>query len=280
LARFLVKKEQSAMSQPVGIVAKILLPEDQYKKYVRKEVGARLAEAIFNCLKVQSREYYIFYYLKKESALYAFFFFSNGNTNFLLNHPLLALLKNIAADTDGTSSGYIVATLDAMNLTADDFIYSVTLENGKFFDHKFNNDEAKLFRKDASKNFLKYAGDKSLEMVLSCVVDKNIVARIKKLGEAVRVANLKNNLHKATLKNPIELFNNYFYNGKYFYRCEESSITIYDDISLQELRQTSYGLYDDKGVIVNNGYFRKGIYIATNPTKFRMRQKTETFLLF
>ncbi|KIO77069.1 hypothetical protein TH53_11425 [Pedobacter lusitanus] len=64
------------MAQPAGILAKIRISEENYRKYVKKRVAGPLADIIFENLTGGSRNYYVFKYLKKENCIYVFFLFS------------------------------------------------------------------------------------------------------------------------------------------------------------------------------------------------------------
>lgn len=258
------------MSQPVGIIAKIIVSEDNYKRYIRKTAGNLLGEYIFDCIKNHNRDYYIFRYLKKENALYAFFYFNYGDWQFLLNHPLLAMLKNIEPYLDDVSTGYLIANRDSLNYAQEDFPYAAKIENTKIVEQKLTEEELKEYWQDAQKHFFKYTEtDFSLAIQTKQIVDKTIIRRVEKLQEQARIQNLRANLHTATIENPIELFNGYFYNGNVLYTCNKATVTVFDNINLQELRQTTYGLCDNKGVIVN------GKYLQTDPSKFKKHQKGE-----
>lgn len=260
------------MSQPTGIIAKIILSEDKYKEFVRKTANELLAQNVFGCIKNQDRDYYVFRYLKKENALYAFFYFHYGNKQFLIDHPLLSMFKNIEPYLDPESTGYIVATTDCVNNEPLDFVYYAEIENKTIIDQTSSPKEPNLYWADAEKYFFKYIEiDFNLAITSEPILEKSVITKVKKLQEADRIQNLKNNLHKATPQNPIELFTGYFYNGKVLYTFNrQNSITVFDQIDLKDLQQTPYGLCDNKGVIVGD------TYIATDHTKFKKHQKGET----
>ncbi|MGY0039436.1 hypothetical protein [Pedobacter sp. NJ-S-72] len=58
------------MAQPVGILSKIRISEENYKKYLRKVACQPLANAIFENLGTGYRNYYVFKYLKKEGCFF------------------------------------------------------------------------------------------------------------------------------------------------------------------------------------------------------------------
>ncbi|AOW09854.1 TPR end-of-group domain-containing protein [Flavobacterium gilvum] len=257
------------MSQPVGITAKIQLPQDNYKKYIRKIAGTIVAQNIFDVLTARdNRDFFVFKYIKKEAALYAFFYFNYGEGQYILEHPLLAMLRQSEPYLEENANGYLIATRDSLNFSSDDFVYSANVQNGKFTDHTFTEKELKDFGKDADKHFFKVA-DTSYALTFPKVVDTAIVKKVKALQETHRVQMLKGNLHTATLEKPIEIFAGYFYNGQHFYSAAKDEVCIYDNINLQELRQTPYGVCDDKKVIVGNAC------ITTDPAKFKMHRKGE-----
>lgn len=271
------------MSQPVGIIAKITLPKASYKKYVRQIAAGPVAGEIFACLQDDhAGDYFIFRYLEKENALYVFFYFRYGGGDFLLGHPLLMMLQKAAGFLDDSSVGYLLATLDMLNLVQnDDLVYAATIHHRKFVQHRLTGETLKEVAQDVDRYFFKHREDNfSLAFERGRIVDSSVKTRVRELQESHALQNLKKNLHAATEESPIELFSGYFYNGRQFYTFKEWSPTslklrkrelaVFDDVDLQALRKTSYGLCDGKSVII-------GIHrIVTPPEKFKLHQKGET----
>lgn len=258
------------MSQPVGIIAKINISEDSYKKYVRQVAADVLAGNVFDCIRGKNRDLYVFHYLKKENALYAFCFFNYGNSTFLLEHPILDMFKKITPYLDDDSKGYLIATCDSLNNTPEDFVYVACIENRKWKEQPLSVAQQEAYWKDADKYFFKKA-EAGMEIVMPRVLDKGVIKKVKALGEKYRVQHLKDNLHTATIEKPLELFGGYFYNGRQFYCCMPGQdVVIFDHINLQELRQEPYGVRDNNGVIVGQ------TYLATDPAKFKVWHKNDT----
>ncbi|MEG2101053.1 MAG: hypothetical protein RRY99_06045 [Flavobacterium sp.] len=258
------------MSQPVGIIAKIEITEDSFKKYIRKTASDILAQKVFEAIKKRdNRDFYVFKYIKKQNALYAFFYFNYGNDQFVLQHPMLKMLQEIEPHLAKNSNSYLIGTCDSLNFSINDFVYAASTVDGKFADHKFTPQELKDCKNDADKYFFKIA-DIDYTLAYPKALEINIVKKVKILNEMYRVQMLKTNLHIATLEKPVEFFTGYFYNGKQFYTTEKNNITIFDNINLQELHQTPYGVCDDKHIIIGNKC------IKTDPKKFKIHQKGET----
>ncbi|MDR0481348.1 MAG: hypothetical protein LBG66_05620, partial [Gallionellaceae bacterium] len=263
------------MSQPVGIIAKISFPEDNYKKYRRTIAAAPLAAQISACLLDDDvGDYFIFRYLKKESALYALFYFRYGGGDFLRGHPLLAMLQEIEPFLDDSSAGYLLATLDMLNLVEnDELVYAATIRHQKFAPHQFTEEESKAIEQDALRHFFKHADENfSLAFDRRQIIDKTVRAKVLALQEAHALQNLKNNLHTATEEKPFELFHGYFYDGEKFYTFVKWPLkqVVFENINVRALRKTPYGLCDDKSVIVGERQ------IVTPPEKFKLHQKGET----
>nr|WP_294784185.1 hypothetical protein [uncultured Flavobacterium sp.] len=257
------------MSQPVGIIAKINISEDNYKKFLRKEAVSVMSQEIFESITEDGKDIFVFKYIKKENALYSFSYFHYGDRNFILSHPILSLFKNITSYLDDESKGYLIATRDSLNCSPDDFAYCASIQEKKWEEKPLTEEEIKSFGKDADKLFFKNV-DADMAFILPKIVDKSIVKKVAQLQEHQRIKNLKNNLHTATLENPIQLFKGYFYNGQQFYHCSQlDGMIAFSEIDLQQLRQTVYGLCDDRGVIIGNKY------IKTDPSKFKKWQKHE-----
>lgn len=257
------------MSQPVGITAKIQIAEDNFKKYVRNVAGDIMAQNIFEILTARdSRDFNVFKYIKKENALYAFFYFHYGNGQFLLEHPLLAMLQQIEPYLDQNSRGYLVANCDSLNFAPDDFVYAANIQSGRLTAHEFTEKECGAFWQDADKHFFKNV-ETGYTLAFPKVVITSVVKKVEALQEAHRVQMLKSTLHTATLEKPIEIFPKYFYNGQHFYTFNGKDVVIFDNINLQELRQTPYGVCDDKHAIAGH------ICLTTNPAKFKKHHKND-----
>ncbi|PIF30192.1 hypothetical protein CLU81_0600 [Flavobacterium sp. 9] len=240
------------MAEPVSISAKIKISEENYKKYLRK-VSQDIASSVFDCIKNEDSNYFVFKYVKKENAFYAFFFFNYGNSDFLLHHSLLHNLKQIEAYLDQESIGYIIANVNAYNCAKADLIFAAKIKNKKISAARFSSKETNEFWNDAAKYFFEETEtDFYTAFLFKQIIDKSIVKKVEKLQEEHRTQTLKNSLHTATLEQPIEIFANYFYNGITFYTVELNEITSFVNVNLQELRKTDYGLRDDSSIIIGN----------------------------
>jgi hypothetical protein len=259
------------MSQPTGLIAKITLSEENYKKYVQKIAGDIVAQEIFECLINQYNDYYVFQYIKKEKAFYAFFYFNYRNAASLTDHPLLQVLKDINFYLDAGSNGYLIANTNSADFDARDFAWAAKIDNKTLKEAEFSAKELENCRQDAQKYFYPHTQTGfNLALHSNKIVDKNIVARVAKLQENFRIQNVKANLHTATVDQPVELFKGYFYNGRVFYTFSNTELVILEDVDLQNLHQTPYGLCDAKGVIID------AKYLETDPAKFKKHQKGES----
>ncbi|KIO77070.1 hypothetical protein TH53_11430 [Pedobacter lusitanus] len=205
-----------------------------------------------------------------------FFYFHYGNSGYLKNCREWQLLKEIEPFLEEESSGYLIATLDSMNINSD-FLYAFDIKDKKLEHHSFLPAELETIQKDVNKYFFKYA-DTEFRMAFynQQVVDKKVVDGVLKLTEAHRIKNLKENLHLATKENPLELFFGYFYDGIEFYsKLYNAEKTVFPDINLQTLKEMPYGLSDGNYVIVRHNLVHD-YYLQTAGEPFKKVSKSAT----
>ncbi|MVT12060.1 hypothetical protein [Chitinophaga tropicalis] len=263
------------MSQPVGIIAKVFINEDGYKKYLKK-VAPGIAKEIFEELNGGGQIFHMLRYIKKEQALYGFFYFNHGNSAFLKESPYKQVLLDIEPFLEADSHGYLTATLDSLNLSQDDCVYSLGINNRKWVDRDIPEKEWKAIVKETWPNFFKYAvEDENYSRVLLSakkIMDKTVQRAYIKVQEEHRVKKLKEEYHLATPLKPMLVFENYYYNGKDFYYCNgpAKEIKFFSNINLQELMKEPYGLHDSRHVIIDDNC------IETDPASFKMLHRAYT----
>jgi len=268
------------VSQPAGIVAKIALPEGHYRRFVREEAQELLAAEAYRALADRSGDYYIFHYVKSEQALFAVFFLRYRPDSFL-QHPLLAMLRSVERYADGSAAGYVVATADSLNWLPADFIYQGVWRDG-YVERDLDADERKLLMRDLKKYFFK-AVEQDFAVSYSRVLDRVIARRVDDLLEQARLETLRSKLPDATVTCPQEIFKGIFYNGDTVYGIAGSSVVVFENVDVRQLRAAPYGLCDDRHVLVSERYVCKqwdysadDICLATDPARFRIHQKAET----
>ena len=107
------------MSQPVGIVSKIKISEDAFKKFIKQEAKA-IAEELFDSFWHKSSNIYLFQYNKKQQTLYAFVYYNYGNSELLQESSVFKALTKVEPYLNIEDEGYFFATLDSLNF--GDFI--------------------------------------------------------------------------------------------------------------------------------------------------------------
>lgn len=263
------------MSQPVGIIAKVFISEDGYKKYLKK-VAPGIAKEIFEELNGGRQIFHMLRYIKKEKALYSFFYFNHGDKAFLNETPYKQVLLDIEPFLDADSHGYLIATLDSLNLIQEDSVYTLGINNRKWVDRDIPEEEWKTIVKGAWLNFYRYAAeDENYSRVLLSgkkIMDKAVQNAFAEVQEEHRVKKLKEEYHLATPLKPVLVFENYYYNGRDFYYCNGiyKEIKFFSNINLQELKKEPYGLRDSRHVIIDDNC------IETGPEKFKMLHRAYT----
>jgi hypothetical protein len=260
------------MSQPVGIVSKIKISEDAFKKYIKQESNA-IAEELFDSFWHKASAIYLFQYNKKQQTLYAFVYYNYGNSELLQESAIYKALIKIEPFLNSDDEGYFIATLDSLNF--GDFVTEKRIKNGKWNDYNFPQKEINTIWKEAQKKFLNKIEDvsdySSFFNENKSFVDKEILKHFEIIREKARIKTVKEALPKANLLNPIQIFKGYFYNGTEFYYCNgNDKITFFENIQLQELEETNYGLTDGTHVIIGEKV------INANPKTFKKLHKFYT----
>jgi hypothetical protein len=240
------------MSQPVGIIAKINLSEEAFKKFIKLEAKT-IAEELFDSFWHKSSAIYMFQYNKKQATLYAFVYYNYGNSELLQDCAIYKALTKIEPFLNSDDEGYFFATLDSLNF--GDFITHKRIENGRWSDYDFSQKEINTIWKEAQKKFFNKIEDVSDYASFfnenKSFIDKEILKHFEIIREKARIKTVKEALPKANLLNPIQIFKGYFYNGKEFYYCNgKDKITFFENINLQNLEETSYGLTDGEHIII------------------------------
>ncbi|PDS25128.1 restriction endonuclease subunit S domain-containing protein [Flavobacterium branchiophilum] len=260
------------MSQPVGIVSKIKLSEDAFKKFIKQEANA-IAEELFDSFWHKASAIYLFQYNKKQQTLYAFVYYNYGNSELLQESAIYKALIKIEPFLNSDDEGYFFATLDSLNF--GDFVTEKRIENGKWNDCNFPQKEINTIWKEARKRFFDKIEEVSDYATFfnenKTFIAKEILNHFEIIREKARIKTVKEALPKANSLNPIQIFKGYFYNGTQFYYCDgNSKITFFENIQLQDLEETSYGLTDGTHVIIGEKV------INANPKTFKKFHKFYT----
>ena len=253
------------MSQPVGIIAKIKLSEEAFKKFIKLEAKT-IAEELFDSFWHKSSNIYLFQYNKKQTTLYAFVYYNYGNSELLQDCAIYKALTKVEPFFNKGDEGYFFATLDSLNF--GDFITHKRIENGKWSDYDFSQKEINTIWKEAQKKFFNKIEDVSDYASFfnenKSFIDKEILKHFEIIREKARIKTVKEALPKANSLSPIQIFKGYFYNGTQFYYCNgKDKITFFENINLQNLEENSYGLTDGEHIIIGEKV------INANPKKFK-----------
>jgi hypothetical protein len=258
------------MSQPVALIARITLSEAVFKKFLRSSSAEMLADCIVNILICDIHNYYIFRYLKKEQAVFAFFYFNYGSASSLASSSELQVLKALAEFSGKGASGYILAHLDAANLFPEEMAeawcvidgrcHHVDALNTEAWDQILNNSD-RYFYKEVETDF-------SLNFSKKRIVDKTIVKKCMAIQEKNRIEKLASQLHLASIEQPLYFFGNYFYNGEFIYFCYQG-VKLLREIDPASFVQTVYGAADATHVVVG------GVIVSEDVANFKMLQKGE-----
>ncbi|TDX01885.1 TPR end-of-group domain-containing protein [Dinghuibacter silviterrae] len=253
------------MSQPVAVFGRLPMGEPSYKDFLKTPEADRLAAFIYAEVDQPVRNFYVFRYLKKEGAVFAFFYFNYGNRESLVQSEPLDVLKGLTRFADPQKEAYIVATLDALNLGKEDNVVAYQIHQGVTKDIPEEDWTALL--KDVKKQFFaKTVGDFAGE--LDRVVDPVIVRKCKALAEEKRKATVAQNLHLASFTEPVHLFENYYYNGRFVYYTY-GRVSALDMLDVKNFKQTPYGGTDGVYAVVD------GRAVRTDTATFKKMQKGE-----
>jgi hypothetical protein len=260
------------MSQPVGIIAKIKLSEEAFKKFIKLEAKT-IAEELFDSFWHKSSNIYLFQYNKKQATLYAFVYYNYGNSELLEDCAIFKALTKVEPFLNIGDEGYFFATLDSFNFC--DFITHKRIENEKWSDYDFSQKEINTIWKEAQKKFFNKIEDVSDYASFfnenKSFIDKEILKHFEIIREKARIKTVKEALPKANSLDPIQIFKAYFYNGTQFYYCNgKDKITFFENINLQNLEETSYGLTDGEHIIIGEKV------INANPKIFKKLHKFYT----
>lgn len=264
------------MSEPIGIVAKIKIDKEAYKKFLKQE-AKEIANELFHTFWHKSSNIYLFQYNKNESTLYIFAYYNYGNTKSLKESNIYKAIVKIESFLDEKSEGYFFAMLDSLNF--EDFITQKIIEKQRFSDYQFSQDELTTIWKEVYSRFFNkienisnYANffDEHLSYI-----DKTIVNYFKTLKEEARIKVTKEELPNATPILPIQLFKGYFYNGNQFYYCDGmKEIICFENINLQNLTEINCGLTDGEHIIIDKKI------IKDNPKTFKKLHLYENYYLY
>lgn len=266
-----IEEKESTMSQPIAWVASVKMQETAFKKMLRSTAIKEFAKVIEQTLFNNSPNYYIFRYLKKEGAVFAFFFFNHGNGTTLDEAMDWLPIKELAAYSEAEDAGYAFSTLDAINFNKVDIHHAYSIHHNLLEPLTELSDEVfKKLSKDVEKYFIKEIDkDFANNFYHGRIVDKSIVKKCKALAETRRIKNVLANLSTASFTKPLHIFDRYYYNGHSVYH-QFGKCTILAEIDPQTFVQTSYGAADASHVVIN------GKVLAVNPKGFKKMQKMET----
>ncbi len=258
------------MSQPVAVFGKIPVSERSFKAFLKTGNADRLVAFIFSELDDPGRNFYVFRYLKKEAAVFAFFYFNYGNRDLLLQSVPLTVLLALAPFAAPQATGHVLATLDALNLGKEDNIAAYRIQEGQVTEiSAITDEEWNLLLKDVKKYFFnKATADFASEFHRGQLVDTAIVKKCTALAEEKRKTQVLQNLHTASFTSPLHFFDNYYYNGQFIY-YSFGIIAVLDKINPLAFKQTAYGGTDGNYVAIG------GTLIKADAATFKKLQKYE-----
>ncbi|MDS0525123.1 hypothetical protein NNC19_05470 [Clostridium sp. SHJSY1] len=258
------------MSQPVAVLASVKMQETEFKRMLRTKAIKEFASVIEKTIFYNIPNYYIFRYLKKEQRVFAYFFFNHGNKESLNESMNWLPIKELVLFSDKEDAGYIFSTLDALGVNKED-IHHMYMINNNEINHitEIPNEVLKQCFKDINKYFFKEVDkDFANNFYKSRIVDKGIVKLCKKFSEERRVKDVLVNLDKASFIEPLHIFGDYYFNGKYIY-YKVGKCAILKEINSKTFIQTPYGAADENHVVV------EGKVVKANPALFKKLQKGE-----
>jgi hypothetical protein len=235
---------------------------------------------LFVILKLQKKslhtflvQYHLFQYNKKQSTLFAFVYYNYGNSELLQESSIFKALTKVEPYLNIEDEGCFFATLDSLNF--GDFITEKHIENGIWTDYNFSQKEINEVWKEVRKKFFDKIEDVSDYATFfnenRNFIDKEILNNFEIIREKARVKTVREALPKANSLNPIQIFKGYFYNGNQFYYCDGRDKIVYlENINLQNLEETSYGLTDGTHIIIGEKV------IKANPKTFKKLHKFYT----
>lgn len=258
------------MSQPTGIILKATISEEAWKKYLRKE-SKNLARLMFTDR--HSGEYQNFYlinYRKSTTTLYCFIYFYYGNAQWLDQCPQLEILRRIEHYFTPETTGYLLGTLDSLSPEIPgNQHYFYTIEKGKFVPSEMTKSFSREVNKDSKKFFKAVENGLFFDQLDNNypIIPKNIKTQYAKLLEEHRRQTIMANLDKATPGKPLNLFANWYYNGRHILYGEQPC----PELDVHTFHETPYGASDKSHVAVES---ISGLKImAIDPAQFRRLHK-------
>ncbi|MFI8619285.1 hypothetical protein ACIGHN_27715 [Acidovorax sp. NPDC077693] len=260
------------MSQPVALIARVRMTERAFRKFLRSEHADFLVELIANELITTSKAYYAFRFLKSEQALFAFFFFNHGNADLLRRSCEWTIIQQLAIYSDD-DRGFALHSLDALN-PFDNVITSYQFMDGRCVEKPFAKIQG-FDRAEFMKECVKYFFDATdvtfaLALKKGLIVDKSIAKRSFAHVESKRIDGLGEKLHEASLKQPIHLFGDYFFNGRYVYHNDVGEVTLLPEIDAASFRPAAWGGTDVRHAVIRDQVLKVDV------GSFKMLQRGET----
>jgi hypothetical protein len=258
------------MSQPVALIAKISLDAANFRKFLRTPAAELLASCLAAELVNPSGRYIVFRYLKPEKSLFAFCYFNHGNAASLCAADEWQVLRELARYADTGRSGFVLHSLDALNLP-DDIVAAYEIVNGACIERPLT-DLALEFRqlgKDCDKYFFRATQtDFALQLHRGRIVDKAVVKRCMAMLEARRIEQLSECFDQASYASPMHLFGDYYFNGQHVYHVG-SELTILPEIDAASFRPASWGGCDARYAALGHEL------LPVDVPSFKMLQKGE-----
>ncbi|GEM54313.1 hypothetical protein B0A58_06515 [Flavobacterium branchiophilum NBRC 15030 = ATCC 35035] len=242
------------MSQAAGLVSKIKISENAYKKFIKQE-AATFAEELFISFWHKSATIYKLNYNKKLATLYVYAYYHYGSSETLQESLFYKAITKIIPFLDADSEGYCLTTLDCLSFS--NFDVQLQIEKGIWKEQPFSTAERQAIYKETQKQFFNKIENVSDYTAFfnanRTFLDATVLKQFEILREEARIKTIKEGLHLATALQPLELFKGYFYNGTKFYHCNgRDAITYFENCNLQDLVETSYGLTDGNSIIIGN----------------------------
>lgn len=246
------------MGEAVAWVARIAMTEESYQKLLRCDAAYHFAEAIEVTLSGGHRNYYVFKYNKKDSSVTLLAYLEKSKPSALEGARVWIPFEELVLYSEKGRAGYIAGFTGAEVPDQDNIVTAYRVaDNSSEEVSRIPEAEWTRIIKGAAAIYNKGAGGKEFaeDFFQGAVVDPYLVAICRRLAESRHLENVRPLLQTASFKNPVHLFDRYYYNGSMLYYVKDK-ISFIPPVDINTLVRTDYGAADSSFAVCNGIAYR------------------------
>lgn len=253
------------MSEPAGIIGLIKIDEKSLRHYLKFDSAQLLINSIHEAIKSESDDFYIFKFDKKNEMLSILISYDGGDSETVQGNDFIAL-KELSRVFTHTTNGFLIGYNNIIN--QEEIIFALEAQPsgwGSIENSKINEFQYDII--DTFKLTSQFIQEKLSQCYSSKFLFAPIIANLNKLAKKENQINTLVNIPNATPVNPVNLFNNFYYNGHHVFYIERG-VHILEDLDPHSLRSTKYGASDEVHVVVKT-YNDNYVTLKTDVKKFK-----------